>query len=102
MFCDTYCLEGCSGPFRITQPFQTCALSTMVAVNLLRHVIPTAHKCLAVRGGRESRLLDSRLIAMWSKHHTQNTLSAPRIQCKLKMQQVVVILWILTKHLYLI
>ena len=29
----------------------------MVAVNLLRHVIPTAHKCLAVRGGRESRLI---------------------------------------------
>ena len=47
MFCDTYCLEGCSGPFRITQPTQTCALSTMVAVNLLRHVIPTAHECLA-------------------------------------------------------
>ena len=47
MFCDTDCIEGCSGPFRTTQPTQTCALSTMVAVNLLRHVIPTAHECLA-------------------------------------------------------
>ena len=29
LFCDTDCLEGYSGPFRITQPTQTCPLSNM-------------------------------------------------------------------------